>query len=251
MTGKNFFRKFFSIYLWGNILAMGIIVLLLCVGLKYGLDLYTHHGQKVPVPNVIHKTYSEAEDLLDAMDLTVVVSDTDYIKTLPPDCVLEQSPMAGDTVKPGRIVYLKINASHSPSYPVPDIIENSSLRDAQAKLLAIGFKLGDPEYIPGEKEWVYGLKCRGRNLKTGDQVSVEDVLILQVGDGRRDLNQPIVYTDPIYLGDSDDDEEESKNTRSHYQRRAEPARTDNTPGSRPVMDELAPPNLTVGSSTNE
>ena len=200
MTGKNFIKKFFSLYLWGNILAMVVIVLLLSIGLKYGLDLYTHHGQKVPVPDVIHKTYSEAEDLLDAMDLTVVVSDTDYVKTLPPDCVLEQSPTAGDTVKPGRIVYLKINASHSPSYPVPDIIENSSLRDAQAKLLAIGFKLGDPEYIPGEKEWVYGLKCRGRSLKTGDMVSVEDVLIIQVGDGRRDLNMPVVYTEPAYLG---------------------------------------------------
>ena len=238
MTGKNFVKKFFSLYLWGNILAMAVIVLLLSIGLKYGLDLYTHHGQKVPVPNVIHKTYSEAEDLLDAMALTVVVSDTDYVKTLPPDCVLEQSPTAGDTVKPGRIVYLKINASHSPSYPVPDIIENSSLRDAQAKLLAIGFKLGDPEYIPGEKEWVYGLKCRGRSLKTGDMVSVEDVLIIQVGDGRRDLNMPIVYTEPAYLGEADDDEEENKKPRTHYQRKAEP-RTEAP--SRPVMTEQAPP----------
>ena len=110
MTGKNFVKKFFSLYLWGNILAMAVIVLLLSIGLKYGLDLYTHHGQKVPVPNVIHKTYSEAEDLLDAMDLTVVVSDTDYVKTLPPDCVLEQSPDAGSIVKSGRIVYLIIKS---------------------------------------------------------------------------------------------------------------------------------------------
>ncbi len=243
MTGKTFFKKIFSLYLWGNILAMAVIVLLLCMGLKYGLDLYTHHGQKVPVPDVIHKTFSEAEDLINAMDLTVVVSDTDYVKTLPPDCVLEQSPTAGDVVKPGRIVYLKINASHSPSYPLPDIIENSSLRDAQAKLLAMGFKLGEPEFIPGEREWVYGMKCRGRSLKTGDMVSVEDVLIIQVGDGRRDLNQPVIYTEPAYLGDPDEDEEARK-PRVHYQRQAEPQ---NDAPSRPTMSEQAPPSYTEPS----
>ena len=69
-------------------------------------------------------------------------------------------------------------------------------------------------------------------------VSVEDVLIIQVGDGRRDLNMPIVYTEPAYLGEADDDEEENKKPRIHYQRKAEP-RTEAP--SRPVMTEQAPP----------
>ena len=164
MTAKNFIRKIISPYLWLNLVAMAVIVVLLSLGLRYGLDLYTHHGQTVEVPTILHKTYNEAEDMLDQVHLQIVVSDTDYVKTLPPDCVLEQSPTPGDIVKPGRIVYVKINASQTPRRPLPDVIDNSSLRDAQSKLLAMGFLLGDPEYIPGEREWVYGIKCQGKQL---------------------------------------------------------------------------------------
>ena len=153
-----FFKKFLSLYFWGNILAMVIIVVLLALGLRYGLDLYTRHGQTVEVPNVVKKTFNDAEDLLDQLHLTVVVSDTDYVKTLPPNTVLEQSPSAGDIVKPGRIVYLKINSPSTPRRELPDVIDNSSMRDAQSKLTAMGFRLGETEFIPGEREWVYGIK---------------------------------------------------------------------------------------------
>jgi beta-lactam-binding protein with PASTA domain len=122
---NHFLKKFLSLYFWGNILAMAIIVVLLATGLKYGLDLYTRHGQTVEVPNVVKKTFNDAEDMLDQLHLTVVVSDTDYVKTLPPNTVLEQSPSAGDIVKPGRIVYLKINSPSTPKRPLPDIIDNS------------------------------------------------------------------------------------------------------------------------------
>ena len=65
MTTNNFFKKIFSPYLWLNLLAMGVIVLLLSLALKYGLDLYTHHGQTVEVPSILHKSYNDAEDMLD------------------------------------------------------------------------------------------------------------------------------------------------------------------------------------------
>ncbi len=221
---NHFLKKFLSLYFWGNILAMAIIVVLLATGLKYGLDLYTRHGQTVEVPNVVKKTFNDAEDMLDQLHLTVVVSDTDYVKTLPPNTVLEQSPSAGDIVKPGRIVYLKINSPSTPKRPLPDIIDNSSMRDAQSKLSAIGFKLGETEFIPGEREWVYGIKCAGKQLASGDKVSVEDVLILQVGDGRRNLTDSITYVDSsnYYFGDPEEDEEENQpKARPHYRRQTE------------------------------
>jgi len=208
-----------------------IIVVLLALGVRYGLDLYTHHGQSVEVPNIIHKTYNEAEDILDGVNLDILVSDTDYVKTLPPDCVLEQSPAAGDIVKPGRAVYVKINASHIPQKPLPDIIDNSSLRDAQSKLAAMGFQLGEPEYIPGEREWIYGVKCRGKQLASGDMVSVEDVLIIQVGDGRRDLNDNVTLVENTnyYYDEGEDEEEKTSRPRPRYKRQ-EPQK------ARPTID---------------
>ena len=237
MTAKNFFKKIISPYLWLNLLAMGVIVLLLSLGLKYGLDLYTHHGQTVEVPSILHKTYNEAEDMLDQVHLKIVVSDTDYVKTLPPDCVLEQSPLEGDIVKPGRIVYVKINASQTPRRPLPDVIDNCSMRDAQSKLQALGFRLADPEYIPGEREWVYGIKCQGRQLSAGDRVSIEDQLVMQVGDGRRDMTQAVTYVDAntYDFGLEEEEEEDLKSTRSRPKYKRVTENRDET--SRPVVTE--------------
>ena len=61
------------------------------------------------------------------------------------------------------------------------MIDNSSLRQAEAKLKAMGFKVTEPEYVSGEQDWVYGIKYRGRSLSTGDKVPNEALLTLCVG----------------------------------------------------------------------
>ena len=60
----------------------------------------------------------------------------------------------------------------------------------------MGFKVGSVEYMPGEKDWVYGLKSKGRNLQNGQKVSVTDVIVIQVGDGMRDLNESVEFAEP-------------------------------------------------------
>ena len=205
MQTKDFFRKIFSTRLWLNLAAMLLVVILLCWGVKAGIDIYTHHGEKIAVPDVRRKLFADAEQILTANGLKVVVSDTGYVKTLPPDCILEQSPEAGKEVKSGRVVYVVINSSHSPTLTIPDIIDNCSYREARAKLTAMGFKVGPTEYIPGEKDWVYGLKSKGRMLRTGEKVSVNDVLVLQVGDGMRDMEDSVVFANPddYFYGEED------------------------------------------------
>ena len=64
-------------------------------------------------------------------------------------------------------------------------MDNSSLRQAEAKLRALGFKITEPEYISGEKDWVYSIKYRGRDLKAGEKVPHEAVLTLTVGNGMK------------------------------------------------------------------
>ena len=206
MKTSEFFGKFKSGYLWGNLLAMAVVVVLLIVGVKYALDVYTHHGESLTVPSVKHKKYKDAERILDDLGLVVVVSDTGYVKTLPPDVVLEQSIEAGEKVKSGRIIYLTVNALKTPTITLPDIIDNSSLREAMAKLSAMGFKLAMPQFIPGEKDWVYGVTVRGKNVVTGDRISIEDSVVIQVGNGLRDMSDSINYIDPIYPEIDEEDE---------------------------------------------
>lgn len=211
MKSSEFAGKFKSKYLWGNLAAMAVVVVLLCAGVKFGLDLYTHHGESIPIPNVVHRSFADAERILADAGLIVQVTDTGYVKELPPDCILAQSPGAGERVKSGHIIYVTINSPHTPTLVLPDIIDNSSMREAMAKLTAMGFKLGQPQYIPGEKDWVYGVIVRGKHVATGDRISVEDQVIIQVGNGLRDISDSVSYVDPVYPedieGESDDVDE--------------------------------------------
>lgn len=203
MKVSQFFGKFLSKYLWGNLLAMMLFVVAVCFAVKYGIDVYTHHGEKITVPNVVHKSYADAEHILESLGLEVQISDTGYVKTLPPDCILEQSVKAGSIVKSGRIVYLVINASSTPTIAIPDVIDNSSYREARAKLSAMGFRVSEPQMVPGEKDWVYGIKVRGRNVTNGQRVSVDDILTLQVGDGMIDAADSVAFADPVYEEEED------------------------------------------------
>ena len=164
MTPSEFIGKFKSKYLWYNLAAMFVVVIILCTAVWFGLNIYTHHGESIIVPNLKHKSFDEAKEILDRLGIEAVVGDTGYVKALKPDCVLEQSIAPGERVKSGHVIYLVINSSHTPTLSLPDVIDNSSLREAMAKLSAMGFKLGQPKFIPGEKDWVYGITANGRNV---------------------------------------------------------------------------------------
>ncbi|WP_456103563.1 PASTA domain-containing protein [Prevotella sp.] len=198
MTSRELFHKFNSTYIWGNILAIVILVLILSIGVRFGLDYYTLHGESIVVPNVIHKQYDEAVDIMGKVGLTIEVTDTGYVKELPADCILEQTPVGGKRIKSTHVVYVTINAASAPTLVIPDIIDNNSLREAQAQLLSMGFKVGEPEYIPGEKDWIYGILVRGKHVKAGDHVPSDAVIVLQVGDGTRQISDTSGLKEPEY-----------------------------------------------------
>ena len=164
MTIKDFFSFRQNRFFWANILAMAVVVVGLLFGVLKGLDIYTRHGEAVIVPDVKGMGVEEAEKMFRNRGLVCIVSDSSYVKTLPAGCILEYNPAAGQKVKEGRTIYLTINTIEVPLHIVPDVADNSSLRQAEARILASGFKLAEIQYIPGEKDWVYGVKYKGRQL---------------------------------------------------------------------------------------
>ena len=184
MKTKEFFGKFCSKFLFWNLIAMALVVILLVVGVNYGLDWYTHHGESIRVPNIEGMRITKAREMMEECGLEIVVTDSGYNKRLPADCVLTQSPGAGLTVKSGHTIYVTINSSNSPSVAIPDVVDNSSYREAEAKLISLGFKVLPPQYVTGEKDWVYGVSCNGRKVSTGERISIEQPLTLLVGSGQ-------------------------------------------------------------------
>lgn len=198
MNLRDFLNKIFSRYLMLHLFAMVLTVVLLCVGVKIGLDFYTHHGEGISVPNLRGVSYDKAHVMLTEAGLGIVVSDSGYNKAMPANSILGQTPGCGQLVKEGHVVYVTVNSPSSPTFAIPDIVDNSSVREAEARLMAMGFKLLPPQMVDGEKDWVYGILCRGRRVSNGDRISIEHPLVLMVGKGTLDEADDINYIDPAY-----------------------------------------------------
>ena len=63
------FGKIFSRYLLLHFLAMAVFIVLVGLGIKFGLEYYTHHGEGIEVPLVKGQTYSKARMILEELGL--------------------------------------------------------------------------------------------------------------------------------------------------------------------------------------
>lgn len=183
MKIKEFFSFKKNRYFWVNLLAMVLAVMLIIFLVFKGLDIYTRHGEAIVVPDAKGLTVQQAEKLFRSKDLNFVVSDSTYNRDKKPGIVIDHNPQSGQRVKKGRTIYLTTNTLNVPVQMVPDVADNSSLRQAIARVEASGFKLTKHEMISGEKDWVYGVKYNGRKLEPGDKVPIGSTLTLIVGDG--------------------------------------------------------------------
>lgn len=174
---------------------MAAVIVFLILGTGLAMNIYTHHGESITVPDVKKHSYEASLKVLEDLGFEVVINDTGYVKNLPPGTILDQLLAPGTKVKSGRTIYLTVNATDSPTLIMPDIIDNCSLREAMARLTALGFKLGQTQFVPGEKDWVYGILVNGKNISAGDRISIESTLIIQAGNGQRDAADSIYMTD--------------------------------------------------------
>lgn len=170
---------------------MGLFIVGTIYGVFYGIDKFTHHGEAISVPNVKGMSVAEAQSTFLRYGLACSVVDSVYMRTELPGTVVDYTPSAGQRVKQGRNIYLTINTSNVPLRPIPDVADNSSVRQAHAKLLAVDFKLAKDEYVSGQKDWVYNVKFKGEIMPAGAMVPLGATLTLLVGDGSEIVNDSI------------------------------------------------------------
>ena len=203
MTIREFFSFKTNKFFWLNIAAMIVIVAVMVFGVLKWIDVYTHHGESVLVPDVKGMSVEEATKMFRNHGLVCSVSDTRYVK----------DKAAGKKVKEGRTVYLTVNTLDVPLRMIPDVADNSSLRQAQAKLLSAGFKLNQVQLVNGEKDWVYGVKYQGRQLTAGEKIPMGASLTLMVGDGagsmEKDSTDVAVDTETPVTSESSSIQEDS------------------------------------------
>ncbi len=169
--------------LWINIVVAIIFVVILFNLLLYGLDVYTRHGEKIPVPNLYGLDLEEAKNLLDEKGLRVTVLDSLYDETKPGNSVLEQLPDTGAFVKDNRMIYIRINKGQTPVVAMPDL-DGMRIQTAQITLESLGLRVGRVDTIKSiQEDAVLEQKYKGRDITPDTKVPQGSVIDLVIGDG--------------------------------------------------------------------
>ena len=185
MKKSTSLKKIFLSVICANVVGMILFVCLIVFGGLWLIDSYTLHGRYVEMPDLHGENAKVAIRKLESLGLKGEVNDTGYVEHLAGGIILDLSIHSGEKIKPGRWIDLAVNSTEERHVALPtDIAGNCSMREAEMKLKARGFRIAPPEYILGDKNWVYEIKVNGRVQEPGSMVSVRTPLTLVVGDGQ-------------------------------------------------------------------
>ncbi len=180
-------RFLFSKVFWKQILIMAVLTVILVVGVYFWLLSYTRHGQQIEVPDLNGLKVEKAKKLLRQNQMELVILDTlEYDPDMPAFSVRDQNPSPGSAVKPGRKIYVKINASKYRTVTLPKL-RGVTLRQAKATLHAMGLKVGKVEEKPYFAEVVLDLIHGKDTLRAGDRLPKNSVITLVVGSGEEEF----------------------------------------------------------------
>lgn len=168
-------------YFWA-----GVAGLLLLGGGAYVLvdgvlmPSYTRHGVSVEVPDVESQPYQEAKERVEGRDLRVKREVGRYNPNVPRETVVDQNPLPNSAVKPGRRVYLTVNAGEAPVVSIPDL-NGISIREAKNRISSLGLKAGtiEPDSLPSP----YPNTITRQRPKPGDSLKTGGVVDLWYSTG--------------------------------------------------------------------
>lgn len=176
-----------------NIVIIAIISILGIYAVYVAIALFTKHGQSRELPGVEGKSYTEAISILHDRGFKVDIRDSLYREDIKPGFVIEQFPKAHSIVKPGRKIFLYINAVHPREVILDDnnlpneyALKGESHRSTLAKLEELGFKNVRVVKVLGASDRVIKVMANGRVVRKMQKVPVTASIVVEVSDGRLD-----------------------------------------------------------------
>lgn len=156
------------------VMAVSLLIIIIFV-INLLLGLYTRHGQRYEVPNLVGSTFGDAQvqSTVREGELRLEINDSLYMPKQPPGVVLDQSPKPGMGVKSGRRIFLTINAFRPRVEPIP-FVAGLSLRQAKNVLESKGFEIDKLVYRDDmATNYVIEQSYDGRNMTKGANVEAE------------------------------------------------------------------------------
>ena len=174
------------------VLAIGVFIGLVWLTFRW-LEFHTHHGQEIPVPNVVNYTVHDAIKVLEDSGLEYEVDSGKYDPKYKPFQVLQIFPSAGSRVKGGRAIMLRVNPKTYAKVSVPDVLDRYKGL-AFRQLEQVGLKIGDTIYEPSiQRDAVLRMMFNGNNLKPGTLLPRFTTIDVVIGSGpRRNIPVPNV-----------------------------------------------------------
>lgn len=200
-----------------NFIVICVVAVLGIWIVSLSLNLFTKHGDHDSVPGVENMSYTEAIRILHDRGFRVDIRDSLYKEDVRPGYVIEQFPKSGAMVKPGRKIFLYINAVHpkevvvdEDNNPREDALKGFSFRQGMARLEELGFKNIKVMRVLGNNECIVKVTANGKVIKKTQRVPVNSRIVVEVYDGRlgalRDSLENEEYyryvTEPDSLGDT-------------------------------------------------
>ena len=184
MDIKSYFNGPKARIFWINVGLMVAVLIIAPTATLYYIDHYTHHGERIEVPNLDGMDVEDAKDMLAEYGLIGVVSDSTRKDGYKPGAVCFQTPSAGSYVKDGRNVYLSIIKLGEAKVAFPNVAGYSTANEAHQILSNLGFTLNEDMMVESsDKGLVISVYQGSRMLKAGDMVSTNRPITLHVGSG--------------------------------------------------------------------
>lgn len=183
-----------------NVVVIAIVAVLGVLIVYLSLAVFTKHGEETKVPRVEKMSYTDAIAKLHEAGFKIEIRDSLYTDNVRPGYVIEQFPKANSTVKPGRKIFLYIQAVHpkevvidDDNNPRIDAFRGVSLRSALSRLEELGFKKVRVVRLLGSYDGVSKIIANGRVVKKMQRVPVNAQITVQVFDGRlRELSDSLM-----------------------------------------------------------
>lgn len=174
-----------------NVIVIALVAFLGVWIVYLSLQLFTKHGESATVPGVENMSYTDAIKILHERGLRVDIRDSLFKEDVKPGFVIEQFPKSGATVKPGRKIFLYINAVHpkevvidDDNNPAEDALKSFSFRQGMARLEELGFKNIRVVKVLGDNDCIVKVTANGRVVKKTQKVPVNARIVVEVYDGR-------------------------------------------------------------------
>lgn len=228
-----------------NILIIAIIALLGLYATYLTIALFTKHGRTLQVPGVENMSYTEAVKRLHDAGLRVDIRDSLYREDKRTGFVIEQFPKARSIVKPGRKIFLYINAVHpkevildDDNHPTEYALKGESYRSAQAKLEELGFKNIRMVKVLGTTDRVMKIIANGRPVRKMQKVPVNSTIVIEVADGRlNDLQDSLRNAELLeYYEQNPETYTGSGNNGEEYNYPEQPVESEQTPKVTPSSE---------------